>query len=924
MRPLKLKLSAFGPYADVTEIDFEALGSRGLYLITGDTGAGKTTIFDAIAYALFGEPSGDTRVVSMLRSKYAAEDTPTEVALTFRSGGKTYQIRRNPGGYFRASKKSGGGKTVEERQSAEFIYPDGKVVTKQREVHAAVYAILGIDRDQFSQIAMIAQGDFQKLLLSSTDERKKILRQVFKTQRFELLQDKLKTDYSEMKASCDAVENSIRQYISGVMPTQDEALCGELEKAQTGLLSLTDTEELIETFLHQDREEERVLSESLTTLDVDLEAVAAQLSRAQMQAQLRAQYAQTLKDMEAQQAALAAATQTLETERAKIPQTEAVAEKIAAMEAQLPEYEALETRSGELRRVIAQLEADQEALRQREAAFQTTAKQESSLHTERNDLENAGANREKLLAEQTQKLHRREQLSDLSEDLRSYHSLEKALTEAQHAYCKAAAEADSAVSVYEQKHRAYLDEQAGVLAQTLSQGQPCPVCGSLSHPLPAVLSSGAPTKTQLDQYQKEADRKQKEANAASETAGKLKGQAEEKHSQLCRDLRALFGDEDAVAAAGRINAELAQLDTEMEALRQDIAAEDENLRRKQTLDQQLSQLEASKNELQEQIHALKTLIASSEGKQQTLSADLEVRRQKLPYPSRAEAQEAVQALQTQRLNLIDALERAQKAHADCDKLFTGLQSRAEQLQQQINGQEQADDVLLQARRDTLTAERRELMARQRSIHTRLVTNQTALDHIRAKSAEAQTLQQRRRWLSTLAATANGTLNGKEKIMLETYIQMTYFDQILARANTRLRIMSGGQYELKRRQGADNMKSQTGLDLDVIDYYNGTTRDVRTLSGGESFKASLALALGLSDEIQSSSGGIKIDTMFVDEGFGSLDEESLQQAVHALTALTEGDRLVGIISHVSELKERIDKQIVVTKNKTGGSSVRIQI
>ena len=213
-------------------------------------------------------------------------------------------------------------------------------------------------------------------------------------------------------------------------------------------------------------------------------------------------------------------------------------------------------------------------------------------------------------------------------------------------------------------------------------------------------------------------------------------------------------------------------------------------------------------------------------------------------------------------------------------------------------------------------------AQKNEIGDRLAVNGPILENLRPQISKMEETEKRLQCVQALSDTANGRLSGKEKIMLETYIQMTFFDRIIRRANVRLMVMSGGQYELKRRVNAENNRSQAGLELDVIDHYNGSERSVKTLSGGESFKASLALALGLSDEIQSSAGGIRLDTMFVDEGFGSLDEESLEQAVNALVGLTQGNRLVGIISHVSELKNRIDKQIVVTKEKSGGSKAEI--
>jgi exonuclease SbcC len=267
---------------------------------------------------------------------------------------------------------------------------------------------------------------------------------------------------------------------------------------------------------------------------------------------------------------------------------------------------------------------------------------------------------------------------------------------------------------------------------------------------------------------------------------------------------------------------------------------------------------------------------------------------------------------------------AQEAAAACQKELTAADGAIGELQALLERTQEVDGEAQRLRSQELTRQRAEVSEAQKAVHARLVTNETALGNMQERAADLEQMEQRYTWMRTLSNTVNGNLTGKEKIALETYIQMTFFDRILQRANLRLLVMSGGQYELKRRREAENNRSQSGLELDVIDHYNGSERSVKTLSGGESFKASLSLALGLSDEVQSAAGGIRLDTMFVDEGFGSLDEESLAQALRALTGLTEGSRLVGIISHVAELKEKIDKQIVVTKEKTGGSRVEIVV
>ena len=268
-----------------------------------------------------------------------------------------------------------------------------------------------------------------------------------------------------------------------------------------------------------------------------------------------------------------------------------------------------------------------------------------------------------------------------------------------------------------------------------------------------------------------------------------------------------------------------------------------------------------------------------------------------------------------------ALDQAARRCAACKEGLTGLAASIRQLQTQLEEGEETDISQLEERKQALSSQKGALLTQLKELHARLSANRYAREKLSGKIAELEALEQRQQWMKSLSDTACGSVRGKERIALETYIQTTYFDRIVARANVRLMKMTGGQYDLKRRKTADNIKSQSGLELDVIDHYNGTERSVKTLSGGESFQASLALALGLSDEVQSSTG-IHLDTLFVDEGFGSLDPEALNQAYTALAGLTEGSRLVGIISHVAELKEKIDRQILVTKDKTGGSSARL--
>ena len=296
----------------------------------------------------------------------------------------------------------------------------------------------------------------------------------------------------------------------------------------------------------------------------------------------------------------------------------------------------------------------------------------------------------------------------------------------------------------------------------------------------------------------------------------------------------------------------------------------------------------------------------------------------LRFGSIAKAKNESEALEKNIDEMKKAYEKAQEALLESDKKIVGYKASIKEMSKQLYSKCNLDRESETNKRTEITKKKTADDAVAKELHTRIKSNKQVLDNIQANVENLDKLEKHYTWLRALSNTANGNISGKEKVMLETYIQMTYFDRIIARANTRFMVMSGGQYELKRRKEAENNRSQSGLDLDVIDHYNGTERSVKTLSGGESFKASLSLALGLSDEIQASAGGVKLDTMFVDEGFGSLDEESLDQAMKALLSLVDGNRLVGIISHVADLKNRIDKQIVVTKGKNGGSKANIAV
>jgi len=919
MRPIKLTLSAFGPYAGITELDMDKLGGQGLYLITGDTGAGKTTIFDAITFALYGEASGDNRESNMFRSKYADPDAPTFVELVFLYAGKEYRVTRNPK-YERPSKRGSG--MVLQDADAELVFPDGRIVTKARDVTNSIQDIIGIDRNQFTQIAMIAQGDFLKLLLAPTEDRKKIFRQIFKTELYQILQDKLKEESGRLGKEYEMLKNSIQQYINGVSCSEDNVLNIEMEKAKDGYLLTVDIIVLIGKIMDGDKTEYHDLNGQLDKLEKRVEQVNARLGKAEEIVKARSGLTSAKEKLQKAEPELRELLSLYEAEQQKQPEVDALSDTITTERNKLPQYDELES----MRKILVSKRKERQ---EKESTFstwvtslETKSSQQEAAKKELETLKNAEVEKEKLLGYHKTLIDRQSELSKLTKDLEIYDKFSKDLYAAQKKYLDATNIAESRHKEYSTKNKAFLDEQAGILASTLEEGSKCPVCGSTEHPKPAILSSSAPSKAEIDAAKEAWEKAQSSAMELSARAGELNGQVESKKADIFTSSSELIGKCQFDEIESQVEAASAKLNLSIGENDEKIQAEAGKVKRAAELNLQIPQIEANISKLSADISDAKTVNAALDQNIQSLEETLGKLLKTLEYESKAKAEEAVAILENKRKQLKQTLDKAQKAYADYKSEVDSLNGTIKALTAQLKDAEEIDIEAEKEQQSELTLEKKVLAEGITQLSSRLDQNNGALRNIQERSDRLSEVETNWIWVKALSNTANGNLSGKEKIMLETYIQMAYFDHILARANTRFMVMSGGQYELKRRIEADTNRSQSGLELDVIDHYNGTERSVKTLSGGESFKASLSLALGLSDEIQSSSGGIRLDTMFVDEGFGSLDGESLQQAMRALYGLTEGNRLVGIISHVSELKEKIDKQIVVTKEKSGGSRANI--
>lgn len=813
MKPLNLVLSAFGPYAGRTEIDFTSLGKQGLYLITGDTGAGKTVIFDAIAYALYGETSGGVRDAAMLRSQYADNDIPTFVELKFLLRGKQYRVLRNP--EYRRPSKRGTGMTIEKAKAELYFSDDRPPLTKIGEVDKKICELLGLNHKQFTQIAMIAQGQFRKFLDTNTDERSKIFRDLFNTNFYQQVQDELKRAMLDKKKAYEELQRSAEQHLNAIVVFSEEAR----EKLQRW--------------------------SAVHFLGYWQEALALLVQLLDKQAGRQQQLQLELSALNTQQTELA--------------------DKLTVCERKHLLFKQVEVSKLEVKRLQERVKLQSDGCMQREAALRQT---EADMQR----VQQAALLLAQQLGEQQGLQTRQRDLQQLEAMLGRYQQLGERLTHKRVAYKEAVDDYQQKAAVYSRVYAYFLGAQAGLLAQELEVGKPCPVCGSREHPLLAQLAGDAPNEEQV-----------KLAKAASDTAqeylGKLKGEGLALSQQYKQEQSLLL------EKAG-----------ELLSCKDELALE--------------ASLQAAKQELSVQLTAL----------------------QKKLQPLKEEAQQ-LKNLESSLARLKDDIKREEQATQQCRQELAAAEGLLKERQQQLSEQQDClagiDETKLRQQNVELQEKEQLLQEQEKQVYAAYSNNQRIQQAVGKCIKELQQCELELQYLSSLSATMNGTLTGKKRVNLETYIQMHYFDRILRRANTRLLKMTRGQYELRRDSLQDKEaktgNSKTGLDLVVDDHYSGRERSVKTLSGGESFMASLALALGLADEVQTSAGGIQLDAMFVDEGFGSLDDSALQQAVATLHGLSEGHRLVGIISHVHDLQEMIDKKIIVSKttsNSKTGSSIQI--
>ena len=996
MRPTELIISAFGPYAGEVTLDMASLGDRGLYLITGDTGAGKTTLFDAIAFALYGNASGDSRKPRMLRSKYARPDARTYVEMGFSYSGKEYRVRRNP--EYMRTKQRGEGET-REKPDAQLHMPDGRLVTGDKAVTAEVEGLLGLNREQFSQIAMLAQGSFSRLLSGRTEDRGIIFREIFKTKPYQLFQEKLKDRAKGLYGRYADSRKSMEQYAGGVI-TEGHSEELKLRWKEVPQGSLEALLEVLDQLITADEAQQQEKDKAMALVRDEMAALGMELGKMQGDAAVCRDMAAAADVLRENMPVLEQAKVRYEREKERQADRDGLIGAVTRMEENLKTYDRFDSLQENLKACRKETESLEKRLEQVALEERQWKERNDSDEKILESLRQAGEEYQAALTAGERLGEYSGRIGLLAEELAQYGQERKKLEAARERYRAAGEESRRADDAYREMYQRFLDNQAGILASRLTEGQPCPVCGSVAHPAPArYLEEGnEAAKDKVDRLKAAAEEKDKAAARLSLEAGRLAGSLDTRYERMKQQIDAEVATwkEDWQQRIRQAEADAAALASETGDVRQgrryfleqwelmmgqlkgqlerQAAAQKEKIREKKKRKEDKEAVEGrralgrqSLEEASERKQQAQKMLAESQAKERELESRLKEMESSLPYENRKAAQAELAEKKAFLAGLEKAFKEAEESYNRISRRVSDAQARLEALRgrmaekdaegresagEEIAGRETAEedrdpakgpDTMLPGGMDVRTAmehlearmqENRQHQSEARErltgleqeksrLHHRLETNRMARERISEQKASMEEIQKEWTWVKALSDTAAGEVGGKEKITLETYAQMAYFERIIARANTRFMVMSGGQYELKRCTEEDN-RGKNGLGLNVIDHYNGTERSVKTLSGGESFQASLSLALGLSDEIQSAAGGIRLDTLFVDEGFGSLDEDTLNLAMKSLGDLAEGRRLVGIISHVGELKERIQHQIVVVKDKTGGSRAYIEL
>lgn len=888
MKPLKIKISAFGPYKNCIDIDFEKLGESGIFLITGDTGAGKTTIFDSISFALFGEVSGSNRPVPSVRSDFADNDTETFVELEFTHKNKKYKIRRNPA--YERTKKRGEG-TTKTSADASLEYDD-KVISGTKNVDIKIEEILGINSKQFKQISMLAQGEFLKILFAESKDRTEIFRRIFDTDIYnqiaKRLADKTRIAKAELEQLKDyfAINSSNIVWKDGIQSVQPK-----------------DVNELfIQEILEKLQQEIKINSEQFEKCQEQISKQSDENSK--MEKEITAQKDKNDKidrcqKLQEEQKVLQEKQEDIKQKGILIQKSQEIINKI------LPK----EDKKKELEKEISQ---KQKVLQDISEKIELGKKKEEKFKQILELIEIIKVQFQKYSELKDGKTELEDKIKKLQVIIKEQENKKIASENAQ----KIEAEWEKLSTEVLEKEKEFFREQAGILAENLKENEPCPVCGSLHHPNLAIKSISVLAKEELDNLKKKEEKSRKIFTDATNKVTEINSKIE----TLIKE----FGEKPDVELYNKKYAEISEKlekaydqlnDNYKQIMLKDIVIESfEYDIFKEKITNKISKEREEFLKLQTQQEENKKQIDELLQKKEKAQNDYQNTLKELGFENEEQYKKSV--LNNSQIEIFS--KEIEKYKTDVTINATKL----EEIQKEIKGFEKVDLTAKIQEFNNKKQELENMRKQQMEYHRIFENNNRILVDLQTNSKKLDSKIKEFTMVEDLSKIANGTVYGKRRIEFEQFVQASYFDMVIIEANKRLLKMTDNRFLLVRKESSERVSDKIGLELEVIDNYNGKRRDVKSLSGGEAFKAALSLALGLSDVIQSYSGGIVVDTMFIDEGFGSLDTESREQAINTLNQLTDNHKLIGIISHVTELKERIDKKIIVTKS-TEGSKITIE-
>lgn len=874
MKPLRLEISAFGPYAGKTVIDFEKMGENGLFLVTGDTGAGKTTVFDAISFALYGEASGgkERRLSKSFRSDYASPDTPTYVEYIFIHKNQKYSVTRYP--EYERQKKRGEGTTQQGAQAEFYNFQTQERAVKIDEVDEKVRELIGLNRNQFAQTVMIAQGDFLKILNTKSDDRKKLFQKLFNTGIFADIQAELKlinskaeidvkecnskiTDCFQRVQVSEKFEKSIQMKEYGddaanldyYIPLLRELMEYQKNQRSEVSLKLEDVSKKYENIL-------KIISEGkLINKDFD-EYDAAKLKKESIEKQksdieklsVKISYAKKAMELDPDEAIVKSKTEELKSKEENYIKAKACAEKLSSIE-----------------------DAEKQKIEKAKSEYQTLNQKEALINS----------------------------LKEVLPVVRNFAGLKKEFSDLRIKLEKALKESRNKDELYSQVKQNFFASQFGIIASGLEDGKPCPICGSKEHPVIAPMVENSATQQDMQKAELEKNKAQKNLEKAQSEFSKC--ELNIKNAEEILKSKRLSAD----AGEKEIQEQIQKLEDEAVKIK---AGYETAEKRFKDFNSKLEANKAYARSNKEVVEELKVQI-------QLLEKDFEVKLKSKGFEAK---EQYVSAKMDTKV-----LERAEITLNQYYQNTKSISDKLEDFRKRTENKSRIDI-------DKLEKQRSELAQMKESFNNAYSKYEFDLKINEQSLTELESFRKRKKKLVDYWAVTNdmykamaGQLTQKVKISFETYVQQYYFKQVVSAANKRLTALTGGEFVLRCKEEAKNMRSHSGLDLDVFDRSTGLWRDVSTLSGGESFMASLALALGMSDVVQSRSGGIRLDSMFIDEGFGTLDESTLRCAMNVLNSLADdGNRLIGVISHVAELKEKIERKIIIRKS-IHGSKIEIE-